>query len=202
MTTQTQLVAWKQELDQANFLFYPVLEMEEGFVPSTEDHVKRKKEVAKFMKRLNAMTPTLDALYELQVKFRQQFYNFEYMNENLCSQRGVESLVKMYAAVDLNHQNLMKRLKKEEKANPEAVEYYHQYPSLFETSVFDMMKADVEMLMPKAKAEYEKYRLDMSPDFTMTAEDLPQLYKEKMREVKEDVKRVEEENKKPVQKKK
>lgn len=202
MTVQTKLVAWKKELDQANFLFYPVLEMEESFVPSTDDHVKRKKEVTKFMKRLNAMTPTLDALYELQVKFRQQFYNFEYMNENLCSQRGVESLVKMYAMIDLNHQNLMKRLKKEEKANPEAVAYYHQYPSLFEVSVFDMMKEDVSMLMPKAKEEYEKYRRDVSPDFTMTEDMLPQLYKEKMKEVKEDAKRVAEENKKPAVKKK
>lgn len=149
-----------QKFFQENYKLSPVAVLEFEFEPFGEtDQDKRKSSMA-FVKRMNALNPAFEELYEEQHHLLQAFSDMPVVYKLGLNENAFYSLVPSYVKLEKCLKSFQKCLKKH-SGQPEVVEYYKKAEDYLSTNVYEMMKQDFALFeavtterMVETKAKY------------------------------------------------
>lgn len=182
------LLSHKELMFNSGFLSYPVLELEEKFEASTDDHVQRQKETGKFLKKLGKNTPDFDNLWKLSLVTNSSLHNLKYVENTAFTIRSLESLAEIYADFDLSLQDFNKALNKLKKSNKDVYDYYTSFSDSFDVNVFSMYAEDLKSNMSNAQERYSVYasRNGLNKELDVNFDDMLAYYKVAIKKIKED----------------
>lgn len=189
--SQSKLMQHQEAMQASGFFLYPVIELEDQFEPSTDEHVARQKETGKFLKKLGKNTPAFDNLWELALSINASFKDLSFIEKTTITTRSLESISEVYATYDLDTQNFKKALKKVEKSHPDVFSYYDVHRDLFDINVFELyaedMKYHYENTQKNLQDYCEKYNRDEKLE--VSYEDVLGYYKTALKKIKEERKK-------------
>lgn len=149
---------------QKHYRVAPLAVLEFNFDNSGEhDDEKRKKSMA-FVKRLNALSPALHELAEVQFNLYGAFTDFAVVYKLGSNYHAYNALGKLYGSLEKRMKEFKTVLKKHSN-QPEVAELYKPAVEMLDMSAFDMMRLDFEVAKPMFE---ERMREDQSrfPEFT------------------------------------
>lgn len=172
-------------------LLYPVLELEDQFEASTDDHVQRQKETGKFLKKLGKNTPDFDRIWTLSLNTVNMLKDLRYVENTALTSRSLESLAEIYASFDLALQDFNKALKKLEKSNADVFAYYSDFQDNFDVNVFSLYAEDMKEHFENAKQRHAEYceSYGRKEEFGVAYDDMLAYYKTALKKIKEENKK-------------
>lgn len=177
----TMAQSFKTELSNG-LLNYPINEMDDAYF---EEHGKPPS--GKYAKMLRRATPIANEVWLQSLAVKTTLHDIKHLNDFVFTNRGMESLVEMYAALNVELQDLNKLIKKTKQEQP-LQEYYEQYSELYSVNVFDMMVTDLETLMPYVVERNDVYNASFPESnsvLTHTTDDMKAYFKEACKDYKE-----------------
>lgn len=154
-----------------NFRLHPVVIFESDFI-AVGDDIEKKKQTAKFTKRLRVMNDAMNTLHELRSNIMNCLRDFAVYYKMVGTNFGYAILAKQYGALEKVLKAYNKFLNSQAN-NPEIVELCEQFPELNDLNVFDLMLSDLEKFKPEVEdriAESKKRYPDFVPNSEVSAE--------------------------------
>jgi hypothetical protein len=165
MYEQLKVLEMKRKLKEWDFTFHPSIPYENAFVPAGDTDEARRKSTLAFVKKLNSLNPTFDAVQEKQFKVFTAFSEFECVYKLMFTSVAFNYLAKQYALLDYQLQEFNKTVKSYKNV-PELTEYFARYQSLLEMKVWDVMVEDFTYFEKVTQSRVEEFKIK-DPDFSM-----------------------------------
>jgi hypothetical protein len=119
----------------------PVAVLEFNFEPVGADDQEKRKSSLTFVKRINTVSPSLNELYDAQVRMVSDYHEMSVMYKLGFNFHAFNALVPLYAKLEKNVKEFQRLLKKH-SSHPEVVSYYKEAESHLPANVYEMMKED------------------------------------------------------------
>lgn len=157
-----QALSLKEQF-KAKYSLSPVSEMEYHFEPVGETDQEKRKSSMAFVKRMGAITPALDEMFDVQHRLNNAFNDMPVIYKLGSNKIAFNALAAEYGKIEKALKEFRKVLKRHSNI-PEVVEYYKEAESLLPASAYELMKQDFEAFLPVAE---QRLASDMSrfPDF-------------------------------------
>lgn len=177
----TQAQEFKVSLNEG-FLSYPINEMDEkhyqetGKVPS-----------GKFAKMLRRATPIADDVWLQSLNVKTSLHDLDHVTNFAFTDRGIESFIEIYAALNVEIQEQVKLIKKTNQEQP-LHEYYTQFEDIYNVNCFDMLVDDISAIIPeitKRNSEYNSRHPDRAQTLTYELDTIKQYFKHATKKYKE-----------------